>query len=83
MFRRCRCCSYGCCTDCKCFPWRDRMGVDRQKGDVVFVCDACNEVLETNTSDWDSALNMLRRQHWRSRKEDDEWVHYCDKCIGA
>jgi hypothetical protein len=59
------------------------MTVDRQKGNIIFECDACNETLETNTSNWDAAMNMLRHGGWKARKEDEEWVHYCDKCVGA
>ena len=59
------------------------MVVDRQKGNIVFECDACNEVLDTKTSDWGSAMNVLRGNSWKARKEDEEWVHYCDKCIGG
>lgn len=62
------------------------MTVERPYGNIVFECDACNETLETNTGNWDAALNMLRHEGWKARKEaaeSDEWVHYCDKCVGA
>lgn len=59
------------------------MTVDRQKGNVVFECDACNETLETKTSNFSAAMNLLHHEGWKARREDGEWVHYCDKCIGA
>jgi hypothetical protein len=59
------------------------MTIDRQKGNIVFECNGCHEVLETDTANWDTAMNLLHREHWRARKKGDEWHHYCDKCIGA
>lgn len=54
--------------------------LDRQHGDVVFECDGCGEVLETDTADFGSALNMLKREGWRARKFDNVWQHYCGAC---
>jgi len=54
--------------------------LDRQKGNVVFECDGCDEVLETETSNFDAAVNMLNQEDWRSRKVGDTWEHYCLKC---
>jgi uncharacterized protein (DUF983 family) len=54
--------------------------LDRQHGDVVFECDACGTTLETETSDFGSARNLLRREGWRARKLGDGWMHFCPKC---
>jgi Fe2+ or Zn2+ uptake regulation protein len=54
--------------------------LDRQKGNIVFQCDECGEVLETNTNDFDSARNLLKRERWAVEKIDGEWEHYCSNC---
>ena len=54
--------------------------IDRQRGDVVFECDGCGEVLETATSNFDSALNMMRREGWRAVCAGNVWSHFCASC---
>ncbi len=61
--------------------------IDRQNGDVVFECDTCGEVLESATSDFNSAWNQAKRDGWRAKKlapiglrGEPEWVHECPKC---
>ena len=54
--------------------------LDRQKGDVVFECDGCGEVLETGQADFGAALSLLRRDGWRAVKAGDDWEHYCLAC---
>lgn len=56
------------------------MSTDRQHGNIVFECDACGDVLETEQADWGSAWNKAKHEGWRSRKIDDVWVHHCDNC---
>ena len=60
------------------------MSTTKDHGDLVFQCDApkCREVLETNTSNFESARNALRRARWRSFKPagSDEWRHECRDC---
>lgn len=55
--------------------------LDRQKGDIVFECDACSEVLETSTSNFESALSVLRRSGWKAHKSGEEWKHLCHACV--
>jgi hypothetical protein len=50
--------------------------LDRQHGDIVWECDACGAALETETSDFDSARNLLRREGWKIRKQGDEWMYF-------
>ncbi len=54
--------------------------LDRQKGDIVFSCDGCGEVLETKTSNFDAARSRLRLENWRTRKVGNVWQHYCADC---
>lgn len=56
--------------------------LDRQKGDYIFQCDGCYAVLETNTSNFTAAINLLRREGWKShlRDGDEDWKHYCKTC---
>jgi hypothetical protein len=56
----------------------------RIHGKINFECDGCGDVLYSDTTDFDEALAMLRREEWESQKEQtmmgDEWRHYCDAC---
>jgi Fe2+ or Zn2+ uptake regulation protein len=56
----------------------------RDHNNIVFECDGCGEVLETETSSFESAQNILHRQHWKARKAlgklSDEWLHFCPDC---
>lgn len=54
--------------------------LDRQKGDVIFMCDECGEVMDSGTSDFDSALNLLKRERWQIKKIEGEWEHRCPNC---
>jgi Fe2+ or Zn2+ uptake regulation protein len=54
--------------------------LDRQKGNFIFECEGCGSILETNTGDWDSALNVLRRNKWKARIYGGEWHHECSEC---
>jgi hypothetical protein len=59
--------------------------IDRQRGKIVFECDACGDVLETEESEFDEANAVRRDACWIARKIDDEWVHFCssEKCDRA
>ena len=54
--------------------------IDRQGGDIIFECDSCAEVLESGTSNFDSAWNAAKRIGWRVKKIGNEWVHTCPEC---
>lgn len=56
------------------------MSIDRQKGDIIFECDACGETFETNQADFNTGFGMIKRAGWRARKIKDVWSHYCDCC---
>jgi hypothetical protein len=59
------------------------MTITHDHGDIVFQCDTkgCRATLETNTSNFESARNVLRRNHWKPIKTgSDEWKHECPEC---
>jgi hypothetical protein len=60
------------------------MTITHDHGDIVFQCDGkdCRETLETNTSNFESARNVLRRRGWKPSKDSatGEWRHQCAEC---
>lgn len=54
--------------------------MDRQSGKILFECDSCDEVLNTETGDFDDARDQLNREGWRARKICDVWLHGCPDC---
>lgn len=54
--------------------------IDRQHGKVLFECDSCDQVLDTDTDDFADACAIARREGWKTRKIADEWLHGCPKC---
>jgi len=58
--------------------------ITRIHGKIVFECDACGEVFDTEIDDFPTALILLRGEQWISRKalEEDDWSHYCPTCVG-
>lgn len=62
------------------------MTVNKDQGRHVFNCDGenCHEVLETYTSDWHSASNVLKVSGWVARRNERlEWEHFCSpECEG-
>ena len=55
--------------------------IDRQYGKIVIECDSCDETHEGSPGEefavvWASA----KRNGWRTKKIDDQWVHGCPKC---
>ena len=54
--------------------------IDRQRGKIVFSCDACGEALETDTDDFTEANVQRRDAGWQAWKEvEGEWVHFCSE----
>lgn len=47
---------------------------------IVFECDDCGEELNTETEDWNEAIEQMRTEEWRAVKSYDEWEHYCPDC---
>jgi hypothetical protein len=58
------------------------MSSERIKGDVVFICDDCDDALETDTGDFNEA-NLIRREAgWTALQDraNGDWRHRCDDC---
>lgn len=63
------------------------MSLTRYHNDIVFQCDGprCRVTLETYTSNFDSAVNALRRARWKSKRvgpwhaspQNSDWENYC------
>lgn len=58
------------------------MSTTKDHGDFVFQCDGCRTTLESNTSNFESARNVLRRHGWKPYREGDgtDWKHRCADC---
>lgn len=58
------------------------MSLTIDRGDIVFECDGCHAMLETGTSNFEAARNLLRRQRWKPRRKSakDDWLHCCPDC---
>lgn len=54
--------------------------IDWQHDKLIFVCDSCDETFEADTDDFAEALAEAKREGWRSRKIDNEWLHGCPTC---
>jgi len=54
--------------------------IDKQAGAYVISCDSCDEVLETEAEDFDSAIQEMKEQGWKSVKTDRGWEHMCPQC---
>lgn len=54
--------------------------LDRQKGLLIFECDSCGKVLDTEERDIEQANLVRDRAGWRARKIGVDWVHSCEKC---
>jgi hypothetical protein len=65
------------------------MSLTRDHGDFVFECGGCHATLKTETSNFDSAMNILRRSRWKPTRgthkpgkgaSEAEWEHTCEEC---
>jgi hypothetical protein len=54
--------------------------LEREKGEIIWCCDGCGEVLDTGTGNWDAARNVMKREGWRAKSVGDVWTHLCRNC---
>jgi hypothetical protein len=52
----------------------------RTHGTINFECDACAEVLDTETRDFEEARAKLRKEEWKTLQIAGVWSHYCTGC---
>ena len=57
------------------------MSIDRQRGGkIIFECDGCDEIVETNETDFETALAIAKEAGFRVTKYKGEWMHFCSTC---
>ncbi len=54
--------------------------IDRQRGEIIYECDGCDETIETGERDWPDAMACFRREGWRAEKVGEDWTHLCPRC---
>jgi len=53
------------------------MSIERIKGCIAFVCDNCDEGLETEERDFAAAREATAAEGWIVRRLRGEWKHFC------
>jgi hypothetical protein len=61
--------------------------IDRQKGKILFECETCDEVLDTQTGDFTEALAKMQAEGWANVGHQKigmkpTYTHYCPNCRG-
>lgn len=56
------------------------MSVERINGEVVFICDVCDDALETETRYFEEANKIRKTCEWMAVLEDGKWLTYCPTC---
>lgn len=61
------------------------MSIEREhyEGPIIFLCDGkdCSESLHTDEENFHTALNDMRAEGWRNRRDPNgDWGHYCPSC---
>lgn len=55
--------------------------IDKQYGKYVFICDDCDDFLDTDERDFRLAVSVAKSSNWLITKDDDdEWQHICPRC---
>lgn len=58
------------------------MSLDRIKGSIVFICDTCDDSLDTESQDFIVAREQLRETGWKTfRNQDGDYAHKCSGCL--
>ena len=55
--------------------------MDYSHGKIVFECDGCTEVFETDSKDFSDAKLKLDAEGWKAIKVGSIWEHECAKCL--
>jgi len=54
--------------------------IDRQSGTILIECDACPEVFDIDSDDFNETWSAAKRDGWRAKQVGNDWVHLCDGC---
>lgn len=54
--------------------------IDRQYGNLLFECDSCPDIFQTDTDDFSDAWEKAKCEGWKTRKLGNLWVHACQQC---
>jgi hypothetical protein len=49
-------------------------------GELVAECNGCGTEEYSGTLGFTDFVDWLKSQHWRIKKDGDEWEHYCSEC---
>jgi len=56
------------------------MSVTKIHEKIVFVCDECQDDLETGETSWFHAREIFKKEGWRTIFEGSGFKHYCPDC---
>lgn len=54
--------------------------IDRQHNRIVIECDACGNVHEGKSTEWNEVWPEARREGWKAQMAGSDWVHICPEC---
>jgi predicted RNA-binding Zn-ribbon protein involved in translation (DUF1610 family) len=54
--------------------------IHRIHNQIEFECDDCGELLDTGATEWTDAMRAMKIDGWVSRKNGNQWEHYCEAC---
>jgi len=58
------------------------MAVDIQHGNIIFICDECDDSFNAKEPDFYTALALTKAEGWIVKRNDDDtaWTHICNEC---
>lgn len=55
--------------------------IERQHNKVIFICDLCEDDLDTDRSDFGEANAIRKDEGWHALQVKDDWEHRCPSCV--
>lgn len=56
------------------------MMVCKFSDDIVFNCDNCGELIDTETKSFRDSLDFIKSEGWIiSKDEEGKWMHFCNE----
>lgn len=59
------------------------MSIERIKNEIVFICDDCDDHLESGSGDFETANATRREEGWATRQIGGVWQNFCPGCRGG